>query len=78
VLAQEICLHDISLGDEFVILACDGLWEKLSSQEAVNFVRRKLSDHHDAQRAADELVDKALSRASSDNVTAIVVVFHQA
>jgi serine/threonine protein phosphatase PrpC len=28
--------------DEFVVLACDGLWDVMSSEEAVAFVRERL------------------------------------
>ena len=62
-------------GDEFIILACDGVWDVLSSQQAVNFVRRRLLVHRDVRRAAQELVNKALALASIDNVSVIVVAF---
>ena len=32
------------LQDEFVLLACDGLFDVFSSQQVVDFVREKLSD----------------------------------
>jgi protein phosphatase 2C family protein 2/3 len=62
-------------GDEFVVLACDGIWDVMTSQQAVNFVRRRLLAHRDARRAAQELVDKALELTSIDNCSAIVVAF---
>jgi len=32
---------------EFLILACDGIWNFMSSQEVVDFVRPKLKDNPD-------------------------------
>ncbi len=45
--------------------------------QAVNFVRRRLVDHGDVQRASQELVDKALSLATNDNVSALVIALNQ-
>lgn len=30
--------------DEFMVLACDGIWNYLSSQEVVDFVRKRIQD----------------------------------
>lgn len=35
---------DVQAGDEFVVLACDGLWDVMSSQRVVDIVRRHLSE----------------------------------
>jgi serine/threonine protein phosphatase PrpC len=61
---------------EFAILATDGLWDVMSPQVAVTFVRSKLLFHKDLQKATKELVKEAISRGSIDNVTAIVVTFN--
>ena len=63
--------------DEFLVLACDGLWDVMSSQQAVNYVRRCLRRSHDLQEAAEGLVSKAIARNSADNVSVIVVAFNQ-
>ncbi len=77
------------------MLACDGLWDVMTSQQVcfpqtfstltlirltfqvVNFTRRKLREHGDVQKAAEQLVKKALDLSSVDNVSAFVVAFHQ-
>ncbi|KAK5137287.1 hypothetical protein LTR08_000257 [Meristemomyces frigidus] len=57
--------------DEFLILACDGLWDVCSDQEAVDLVRNT----HDPQAASRALVDHALARFSTDNLSIMVVRF---
>lgn len=55
-------VHSIELTevDNFLIMACDGVWDVLSNQEAVSYVHRRLLTHRDVQRAAVELIDKVL------------------
>ena len=38
--------------DEFVLLACDGLWDVMSSPRAVESVRLSLRRHNDPDKAA--------------------------
>ncbi|PSK42919.1 Protein phosphatase 2C 1 [Elsinoe australis] len=57
--------------DEFLILACDGLWDVCSDQEAVDLIRRE----QDPQNASKMLVDHALSRFSTDNLSCMVIRF---
>lgn len=59
--------------DEFLIIACDGIWDVMPSQYAVSLVRQGLRRHSDPQQCARELVMDALRLNTSDNVTVIVV-----
>ncbi|KAG7014288.1 putative protein phosphatase 2C 49, partial [Cucurbita argyrosperma subsp. argyrosperma] len=61
--------------DEFLIIACDGIWDVMSSQQAVNVVRQGLQRHDDPERCARELVLRALRLDSFDNLTVVVVCF---
>ncbi|KAJ3676047.1 hypothetical protein LUZ60_003459 [Juncus effusus] len=60
--------------DEFLIIGCDGIWDALTSQQAVGIVRQGLRRHEDPDRCARELVNAALCK-SVDNLTVIVVCF---
>jgi serine/threonine protein phosphatase PrpC len=69
---------------EFAIIATDGLWDVLSPQAAVNFVRKQLGRPDqkssskyevDFHEVAVRLVKEALARGSVDNVTALIVAF---
>ena len=61
-------------GDEFMVLACDGLWSVFSSQSAIEHARIVLrQSKNDPQAAADALVKEALKRHTTDNVSVLVV-----
>lgn len=55
--------------DEFIVLACDGLWDVCTDQQAVD-ICRNIYDPHIASR---KLVDYAISQSSTDNITAMVI-----
>ncbi|KAI0131581.1 PP2C-domain-containing protein [Hypoxylon sp. NC0597] len=60
--------------DEFIIIACDGLWDVCNDQDAVDLVR----DEHDPVVASKKLVDHALARFSTDNLSCMIVRFDKA
>lgn len=61
---------------EFAVAASDGLWDVMEPQAVVEFVRRRIATKVDLQMIARELVNKALSSGSVDNVTAVIMLFH--
>lgn len=61
---------------EFAIMACDGLWEKITEIQAVDLVRQKLGEPNGScKSAAEALIVLALKRSCTDNVTVLVVAF---
>ncbi|KAI5674866.1 hypothetical protein M9H77_05816 [Catharanthus roseus] len=61
--------------DEFLIIGCDGIWDVMSSQQAVSMVRRGLRRHDDPEQCAKDLVTEALRLHTFDNLTVIIVCF---
>jgi len=61
----------ISPNDDFLILACDGVWDVISDQEAVDLVRPIPS----AQESSELLMKKSLERGTTDNVSILVTKF---
>lgn len=79
--SSEPDVHRVRLqpGDEFVVLASDGLWDVCSDQEAINLVGSVLAAKASedasaaAHAAADGLVQSALDRGTMDNITVVVM-----
>ncbi|CEQ43008.1 SPOSA6832_04878 [Sporobolomyces salmonicolor] len=55
--------------DDFLIVACDGLWDVCTDQEAVDLIKGCT----DPQEASQKLLDHALSNFSTDNLSVLVV-----
>ena len=73
----DIAKHTVSREDEFFIIASDGLWDVVSNQEAVNFVRQMLFQGKGVEKSAKELVKFAIAKGSIDNVSAVLVILNQ-
>lgn len=71
--------YKLSGTDKFLIIACDGLWDVMSNQDAVNFVLDLCFDMNTGQlvnekfNVAKRLAEYAINeKKSSDNVTIII------
>lgn len=60
--------------DKFLILACDGLWDVISNQDAVDFINDLVINKFRGNYAK-ELAEYAYKRGSMDNITVIINVF---
>jgi len=62
--------------DEFLLLACDGLWDVMEVDDAVRVARGLLFEKHwTARKAAARLAELAIQLGSSDNITVILIRF---
>jgi len=63
--------------DQFIIIASDGLWDVMSSEEVVDFLHqlRHINPGLNTAFLAQALVYEASSRHSTDNITVLVVEF---
>jgi len=57
--------------DEFLVLACDGLWDVVEDQRAADFVKENIDQ--EAGIISKKLLALALKEGSTDNLTVIVV-----
>uniref|UniRef100_M4BCU8 PPM-type phosphatase domain-containing protein n=1 Tax=Hyaloperonospora arabidopsidis (strain Emoy2) TaxID=559515 RepID=M4BCU8_HYAAE len=61
---------------DFLILACDGLWDTIKSKEAVKYVADRLSQGYSAKQASQSLANLAIRSGSSDNVSVVIVLLN--
>ncbi|KAF3321832.1 putative protein phosphatase 2C 51 [Carex littledalei] len=80
----EVTFHPRSEDDDCLILASDGLWDVVSNEEACEIAYRLLRRHRrngligdgtqiPAQAVAESLLNLALRKQSSDNISVVVV-----
>jgi protein phosphatase 1L len=69
-----IIKYNINDNDKFLIIACDGLWDALTNQDAVEFIR-DLQFKNYTGNYAKELANHGLKKGSQDNITVIVYFF---
>merc|ERR1712203_1352731 len=86
----DITATDLNEQDMFVVVACDGLWDVMEDQEAVNLVLEGIralmevlptstTPGHPHRRAMGEilaraLVEEALARGTTDNVSCFIIM----
>ena len=63
----------------FFIIACDGVWDVFSDQEAGDYIYQeyKRIGCKPFQYASEMLVNAAIEKGSADNITAIVTFLHE-
>ena len=62
--------------EKFIILACDGIWDELEDEEAVEIVLNELSNNDTREslsRICCTLRDYAFSCGSKDNITCVII-----
>lgn len=57
----EIIQHTITGEEEFLVLACDGIWDCLSNQQVVDFVRRGIANGKELKVICEEGMDRCLA-----------------
>ena len=65
----------LSPDNHFLIMASDGLWDVVDSQEAIDMVKNKLSARSNLNAITRDLQNEAIARGSQDNITVCVVTF---
>ncbi|GFF49629.1 protein phosphatase 2C homolog 3 [Aspergillus udagawae] len=75
----DVTVHEVTDDDEFLVIACDGIWDCQSSQSVVEFVRRGIAAKQDLYRICENMMDNCLASNSEtggvgcDNMTMIII-----
>ncbi|XP_062185999.1 probable protein phosphatase 2C 42 [Phragmites australis] len=72
----EIRNEEITDDTEFLVIACDGIWDCMTSQEVVNYVRLYLNNNVEPRHICESLLTHCLAQPRGrDNMSVILVRF---
>lgn len=77
----DIVVETLNGEEEFLVIACDGIWNSMSNEEVSSFVRGYLDDGMHLKEICEKLCDACMSDSrtsdgtGNDNETTIIVVF---
>ncbi|WKY03091.1 hypothetical protein Q1695_016413 [Nippostrongylus brasiliensis] len=74
----DVKIETLQPSDEFLVVACDGIWNSLNSQQVVDFIRERLKRGKTCVEISSELCDHCLAPTTAgdgtgcDNMTVII------
>ena len=72
----DVSTFDLDGSEDYLVLACDGMWDVLNGEEVVECVKNHLTSPSGSKHTvAKALVEFAKAEGSGDNITVIVVFF---
>ncbi|CCU97351.1 unnamed protein product [Malassezia sympodialis ATCC 42132] len=75
----QVISHDWTGEEEFLVLACDGIWDCLSNQQVVDLVRRGVAQGKELDVITEDIIDRCLAPDAEvggigcDNMTLLIV-----
>lgn len=84
----DIFHYSLTYNDEFIIMACDGLWDVLENHEAINFIKDHINNNNiefyeiknkytkNNNNIAHKLASYAIAKGSADNISIMIIIFN--
>jgi len=80
----DVIVRERTPEDEFIVLACDGIWDVMSNQDICDFVRPRLEKGMDLKVVAEEVLEHCCSEdpaktagLGTDNMTVVIVKLNE-
>lgn len=80
----DIKVVELQPTDEFMILACDGIWDVLESQKCIDFIRERMRAGEPLRSICESLCDRCMAQDTRgsgigcDNMSVVIVQFEPA
>lgn len=75
----DVVVHELTPDDEFLVLACDGIWDVMSNEQVVSFISRSLEKTDDLAAICEDVFTQCLAPSAPglgcDNMTMVIVQF---
>nr|CAG4650870.1 EOG090X03VW [Simocephalus serrulatus]SVE94159.1 EOG090X03VW [Simocephalus serrulatus] len=61
--------------DQFLVLACDGIWDVMTNEDLCKFIHHQLTITDDLAKVSSAVVDNCLFKGSRDNMSIVLITF---
>ncbi|CAD8056757.1 unnamed protein product [Paramecium sonneborni] len=78
----EIKIFKLNQDHDFIVMGCDGIFDKMSSEDVVNIIWKNIQNndelnlHSLLSQSVDSVLKEAIYKKSSDNITLLIIAFH--
>eukprot|EP00039_Didymoeca_costata_P007957 m.105751 g.105751 ORF g.105751 m.105751 type:complete len:366 (+) comp13889_c0_seq2:279-1376(+) len=74
--APDVFIVERRVGDRFLVLACDGIWDVMSNEQVIRFVCKYYDKGMSLEAVAGKLAKECRKIGSRDNMTVIIINIH--
>ncbi|GBC08016.1 hypothetical protein RclHR1_07860010 [Rhizophagus clarus] len=72
----DVMTYKVDTETDFLVLACDGIWDYMSSENVIDFIYEELQVNKDLSKTCENLLNKCLhDRNGTDNMSVIIIGF---